>query len=164
MEKMANTKTILFQCKRLTPQVLIQPGFTRLSPQARCYLKRNSPCTERPFFSRGMRCRFSPSHSTCFARRSQKCPPVWVWLAFSFCRLCCCRPWPWRKNRLRSSRKMQPAQLPLKSTKRNSQPAIKMTLTPSKRRLKPACRMNQKTADFTCKNFPTQSVSRFICD
>lgn len=129
-----------------------------------CYSKRKSPYPEQGFFGVGVAYILIAPHRTCSARRSLKCPAVWVWPAFSLCRLCCCRLWPWRKNRQRSLHKMQPAQPPLNSTKKNSPPATNTRHSLSTRRLKPAPAMTARTADSLHKVFPTQSVTAFICD
>ena len=106
----------------------------------------------------------SQPHRTCSARRSLKCPAVWVWLAFSFCHLCCCRPWPWRKNRLHSSRKMRPAQPLSNSTRKSSQHSSKTLRSLSKHKLRLARPMKRKTADPRQHDFPTQSLTRYRCD
>ena len=129
-----------------------------------CYSKRKSPYPEQGFFGAGVAYILIAPHRTCTARRSLKCPAVWVWPAFSLCRLCCCRLWPWRKNRRRSLHKMQPAQPPSSNTKKNSPPTTNMRQSLSKHRLKPATAMTSRTADTPPEVFPTQSATAFRCD
>ena len=134
------------------------------APPRVCYPKRKSPCMKQGFFTGQDRYKLLTPHRTCSARRSLKCPAVWVWPAFSFCRLCCCRLWPWRKSHPRLSHKMQPAQLLLIRLEQSWQHVPTTTPSPSKHRQNTAFLMSLKTAEQTPENFPTQLVTRYRCD
>ena len=134
------------------------------APPRVCYPKRKSPCMKQGFFTGQDRYKLLTPHRTCSARRSLKCPAVWVWPAFSFCRLCCCRLWPWRKSHPRLSHKMQPAQLLLIRLEQSWQHVPTATPSPSKHRQNTAFLMSLKTAEQPPENFPTQLVTRYRCD